>query len=104
VLTVVHAADGSNDDARGGGRSLLDEIVRDGARQMLALGFAPDPAASPKGGRVPEEVQVVLPQAIGSRSVRSGSKIPVDYLRLTGAFTLKDDYGLCRSPTTFGGE
>ena len=33
MLTVVHDDDRSNDD---GGRSLLDEIVRDGARQMLA--------------------------------------------------------------------
>ena len=34
MLTVVHDAESSNDDA-GAGRSLLDEIVRDGARQML---------------------------------------------------------------------
>jgi putative transposase len=34
VLTVVHDANGSNDNA-GASRSLLDEIVRDGARQML---------------------------------------------------------------------
>ena len=35
MLTVVHDADSSNEDA-GSSRSLLDEIVRDGARQMLA--------------------------------------------------------------------
>ena len=35
MLTVVHDQDSSNEDA-GGSRSLLDEIVRDGARQMLA--------------------------------------------------------------------
>jgi putative transposase len=35
MLTVVHDAESSNDNA-GAGRSLLDEIVRDGARQMLA--------------------------------------------------------------------
>jgi putative transposase len=35
MLTVVHDAESPNDDA-GAGRSLLDEIVRDGARQMLA--------------------------------------------------------------------
>ena len=34
MLTVVHDAGGSNDNA-GASRSVLDEIVRDGARQML---------------------------------------------------------------------
>jgi hypothetical protein len=34
MLTVVRDAQSSNEDA-GAGRSLLDEIVRDGARQML---------------------------------------------------------------------
>jgi putative transposase len=36
MLTVVHDQESSNENARGAGRSLLDEIVRDGARQMLA--------------------------------------------------------------------
>jgi len=38
VLTVVHEDQDPNEagDAAGAGRSLLDEIVRDGARQMLA--------------------------------------------------------------------
>ena len=36
MLTVVHDQESSNESARGAGRSLLDEIVRDGARQMLA--------------------------------------------------------------------
>jgi putative transposase len=35
MLTVVHDSGSSNEDA-GASRSLLDEIVRDGARQMLA--------------------------------------------------------------------
>lgn len=35
MLTVVHDVDESNDNT-GSGRSLLDEVVRDGARQMLA--------------------------------------------------------------------
>ncbi|MDR3657910.1 MAG: IS256 family transposase [Mycobacterium sp.] len=35
MLTVIHDTESSNDNA-GAGRSLLDEIVRDGARQMLA--------------------------------------------------------------------
>jgi len=34
MLTVVHEAQETNDNT--GGRSLLEEIVRDGARQMLA--------------------------------------------------------------------
>ena len=36
MLTVVHDADEANGN-EAGGRSLLDEIVRDGARQMLAV-------------------------------------------------------------------
>jgi putative transposase len=36
MLTVVHDAESANEDDGGAGRSLLDEIVRDGARQMLA--------------------------------------------------------------------
>ncbi|MCW2630797.1 MAG: transposase [Mycobacterium sp.] len=35
MLTVVHDQESSNDNGTAGG-SLLDEIVRDGARQMLA--------------------------------------------------------------------
>jgi hypothetical protein len=34
MLTVVHDSDAANADEGGAGRSLLDEIVRDGARQM----------------------------------------------------------------------
>lgn len=38
MLTVVHDGQDPNEtgDGAGAGRSLLDEIVRDGARQMLA--------------------------------------------------------------------
>jgi hypothetical protein len=36
MLTVVHDAQSANESDGAGGRSLLDEIVRDGARQMLA--------------------------------------------------------------------
>jgi|SRR6185437_10123451 hypothetical protein len=43
MLTVVHDQDSSNEDA-GGPRSLLDEIVRDGARQMLAAALAAEVA------------------------------------------------------------
>ncbi|MFE5703428.1 IS256 family transposase [Rhodococcus koreensis] len=42
MLTVVHDNDRSNDDS---GRSLLDEIVRDGARQMLAAALQAEVAA-----------------------------------------------------------
>jgi putative transposase len=44
MLTVVHDAESPNDDA-GAGRSLLDEIVRDGARQMLAAALRAEVAA-----------------------------------------------------------
>ena len=44
MLTVVHDAESANDDARCG-RSLLDEIVRDGARQMLAAALQAEVAA-----------------------------------------------------------
>jgi len=44
MLTVVHNQDSSNEDAAAGG-SLLDEIVRDGARKMLAAALAAEVAA-----------------------------------------------------------
>ena len=44
MLTVIHDSDSSNEDA-GASRSLLDEIVRDGARQMLAAALAAEVAA-----------------------------------------------------------
>lgn len=44
MLTVVHDADSTNEDA-GASRSLLDEIVRDGARQMLAAALRAEVAA-----------------------------------------------------------
>jgi transposase-like protein len=45
MLTVVHDAQDANDNASGAGRSLLDEIVRDGARQMLAAALQAEVAA-----------------------------------------------------------
>jgi putative transposase len=45
LLTVVHDADSANDNADGGDRSLLDEIVRDGARQMLQAALRAEVAA-----------------------------------------------------------
>jgi transposase-like protein len=44
MLTVVHDHESSNEDT-GASRSLLDEIVRDGARQMLAAALAAEVAA-----------------------------------------------------------
>jgi putative transposase len=44
MLTVVHDSGSSNEDA-GASRSLIDEIVRDGARQMLAAALAAEVAA-----------------------------------------------------------
>jgi len=44
MLTVVHDAQAPNEDV-GAGRSLLDEIVRDGARQMLAAALKAEVAA-----------------------------------------------------------
>jgi putative transposase len=44
MLTVVHDSGSSNEDAAAS-RSLLDEIVRDGARQMLAAALAAEVAA-----------------------------------------------------------
>ena len=44
MLTVVHDADCSPEDAAAG-RSLLDEIVRDGARQMLEAALKAEVAA-----------------------------------------------------------
>src|SRR5262249_8826745 len=45
MLTVVHGAERSNEKNDGVGRSLLDEIVRDGARQMLAAALQAEVAA-----------------------------------------------------------
>jgi transposase-like protein len=44
MLTVVHDHESSNEDT-GASRSLIDEIVRDGARQMLAAALAAEVAA-----------------------------------------------------------
>lgn len=45
MLTVVHDVQDANDSAGGAGRSLLDEIVRDGSRQMLAAALKAEVAA-----------------------------------------------------------
>jgi putative transposase len=45
MLTVVHDAESANDNDVGASRSLLDEIVRGGARQMLAAALQAEVAA-----------------------------------------------------------
>lgn len=45
MLTVVHDVDESNDDTVASGVSVLDEIVRDGARKMLATALKAEVAA-----------------------------------------------------------
>jgi hypothetical protein len=45
LLTVVHDTESANDSDEGAERSLLDEIVRDGARQMLAAALKAEVAA-----------------------------------------------------------
>jgi putative transposase len=45
MLTVVHDTESANENDGGVGRSLLDEIVRDGARQMLAAALRAEVAA-----------------------------------------------------------
>ena len=45
IFMSVHDAESSNDNDSGAGRSLLDEIVRDGARQMLAAALKAEVAA-----------------------------------------------------------
>ena len=45
MLTVVHETESANESGGGAGRSLLDEIVRDGARQMLAAALKAEVAA-----------------------------------------------------------
>jgi putative transposase len=49
MLTVVHDAESANDNDRSAGRSVLDEIVRDGARQMLEAALKAEVAAYIEG-------------------------------------------------------
>ena len=45
MLTVVHDQESSNEKNASVGRSLLDEIVRDGAQQMLTAALLAEVAA-----------------------------------------------------------
>src|SRR3954470_20223977 len=78
MLTVVHDADSSNDDG-GAGRSLLDEIVRDGARQMLAAALQAEVAA------YVEQFVDQLDENGRRLVVRNGYHQPRDVLTAAGA-------------------
>jgi hypothetical protein len=78
MLTVVHDAQEANDKTTGG-RSLLDEIVRDGARQMLAAALQAEVAAYVEqfGGQLDENGRRLV--------VRNGYHQPRDVLTAAGA-------------------
>lgn len=80
MLTVVHENDQSNDDS---GRSLLDEIVRDGARQMLAASLQAEVAAyiDQFADQVNEDGHRLV--------VRNGYHTERDVLTAAGAVTVK---------------
>jgi putative transposase len=81
MLTVVHDADSANEDA-GASRSLLDEIVRDGARQMLATALRAEVAAylDAHAGEVDENGHRLV--------VRNGYHHERDVLTAAGAVTV----------------
>jgi putative transposase len=81
LLTVVHDADGSNDNA-GASRSLLDEIVRDGARQMLEAALRVEVAA------YVEQFADQLDENGRRVVVRNGYHQPRDVLTAAGAVTV----------------
>src|SRR3954447_13476751 len=80
VLTVVPGADHDGDDpGQGGGRSVIDELVREGARRMLAQALQ-------------AEVDAYIARHIGERDtdgrrlvVRNGSHQPREVLTSAGA-------------------
>ncbi|MDZ4293867.1 MAG: IS256 family transposase [Hydrogenophaga sp.] len=81
MLTVVHDSESSNGDA-GAGRSLLDEIVRDGARQMLAAALKAEVAAyiDAHAGEVDENGHRLV--------VRNGYHRERDVLTVAGAVSV----------------
>lgn len=81
MLTVVHDADGSNDNA-GASRSLLDEIVRDGARQMLHA------ALKAEVGAYVEQFADQLDDDGRRLVVRNGYHRPRDVVTAAGAVTV----------------
>jgi len=85
VLTVVHEDQDPNEagDAAGAGRSLLDEIVRDGARQMLAAALQAEVAdyIARHAGEVDDNGHRLV--------VRNGYHTERDVMTAAGAVTVK---------------
>ena len=83
MLTVVHDQESSNENNDGVGRSLLDEIVRDGARQMLAAALWAEVAAyiEAHAGEVDENGYRLV--------VRNGYHHERDVLTAAGAVTVR---------------
>ena len=81
MLTVVHDAQSPEEDAAAG-RSLLDEIVRDGARQMLAAALQAEVAAyvDAHAGEVDDNGRRLV--------VRNGYHHERDILTAAGAVTV----------------
>jgi putative transposase len=82
LLTVVHDAHLSDEDA-GAGRSLLDEIVRNGARQMLAAALQAEVAA------YIEQFTDQLDENGHRLVVRNGYRTERQVLTAAGAVTVK---------------
>ena len=83
MLTVVHDAESANDNDGGAGRSLLDEIVRDGARQMLAAALKAEVAAY-------IDAHCHLVDEDGHRLVvRNGHAVPRQVLTSAGAVQVR---------------
>jgi putative transposase len=83
MLKVVHDASVPNDNAGAGGSSLLDEIVRDGARQMLAAALLAEVAAY-------IEAHAELLDADGHRLVvRNGFHQPREVTTAAGAVAVR---------------
>ncbi|ORA75534.1 IS256 family transposase [Mycolicibacter kumamotonensis] len=82
MLTVVHDAESANENGSGAGRSLLDEIVRDGARQMLAAALQAEVAAyiDAHAGEVDDNGRRLV--------VRNGYHHERDILTAAGAVTV----------------
>jgi len=83
VLKVVHDAAASNENDTMAGRSLLDEIVRDGARQMLAAALQAEVAAyiEAHAGAVDERGRRLV--------VRNGSHQPREVTTAAGAVPVR---------------
>jgi transposase-like protein len=83
MLKVVQENDGTNVDATTGGGSLLDEIVRDGARQMLAAALQAEVAAYVE--RFAEEVDEHGHRLV----VRNGYHAPREVVTAAGAVPVR---------------